>query len=93
MITCKCCSKQYIGSANGFKERFRIHKSDINTGTIRYGVANHPSNICKSAICKTVIEQVIAREGEDIDKILWKREKYWQVQLFTLTHGLNSINE
>ena len=21
---------------------------------------------------------------------LWSREKYWQVQLFTLTHGMNS---
>ena len=40
-----------------------------------------------------LIEQVVAREGEDIDKILWESEKYWQVQLFTLTHGLNSISE
>ena len=38
-------------------------------------------------------EQVFARKGEDIDKILWEREKYWQAQLFTLTHGLNSISE
>ena len=35
LIACKCCDKQYIGSATGFKERFRIHKSDINTGKIR----------------------------------------------------------
>ena len=53
LITCKCCSKQYIGSTTGIKERFRIHKSDINTGKIRCGVANHLLNICKSAICKT----------------------------------------
>ena len=26
LIACKCCGKQYIGSATGFKERFRIHK-------------------------------------------------------------------
>ena len=26
--------------------------------------------------------------------MLWEREKYWQAQLFTLTHnGLNSPNE
>ena len=24
--------------------------------------------------------------------MLWEREKYWQAQLFTLTHGLNSPN-
>ena len=38
-------------------------------------------------------EQVFARKGEDIDKILWKKEKYWQAQFFTFTHGLNSINK
>ena len=79
MIACKCCSKQYIGSAAG-----------INTGKFTCGVAKHLLNVCKSAICKTeylqvqLIEQVFARKGEDIDKILWEREKYWQAQLFTL---------
>ena len=53
LIACKCCSKQYIGSATGFKERFRIHKSDINTGKIRCGVASYLLNVCKSATCKT----------------------------------------
>ena len=95
LINCKCCSKQYIGCGTGFKERFRIHKSDIDTGKIRCGGANHLSNVCKSGICKTeylqvqLIEQIVARKGEDIDKILWEREKYWQVQLFTLTHSIN----
>ena len=32
MIACKWCSKQYIGSATCFKERFRIDKCDIDTG-------------------------------------------------------------
>ena len=99
LITCKCCSKQCIGSATGFKERFWIHKSDVNTGKVRCGVASHLSSVCKSAICKTeylqvqLNEQDFAREGEDIVKILWESGKYWQAQLFTLTHGLNSINE
>ena len=26
MIFCKCCGKQYVVSATGFKEQFRIHK-------------------------------------------------------------------
>ena len=34
-----------------------------------------------------LIELVVAIEGEDIDKILWEKEKHWQAQLFTLTHG------
>ena len=89
----------YIGSATGFKERFRIHKSDTNTGKIRCGVASHLLNVCESGTCKTeylqvqLIEHVLVREGENADKVLWKREKNWQAQLFTLTHGLNSINE
>ena len=48
LISCKCCGKQYIGSAISFKERFRIHKSDINTGKVRCGVANHLLNVCHS---------------------------------------------
>ena len=39
-----------------------------------------------------LIEHVLVREGEDADKFLWEREKYWQAQLFTLTHGLNNMN-
>ena len=99
LIVCKCCSEQYIGSSTGFKERFRISKSDINTSKIRCGVASHLLNVCKSATCKTeylqvqLIEHVLVREGEDADKVLWEREKYWQAQLFTLTHGLNNMNE
>ena len=44
LISCTCCGKQYIGSAIGFKERFRVHKSDINTGKVRCEVANHLLN-------------------------------------------------
>ena len=97
LITCKCCSRQYIGFATVFKESFRIHKSDINTGQFRCGVANHLLNVCKSVFCTTeylqvqLTEQVFARMDEDIDKILWQIEKYWQTQLFTVTHGLNSV--
>ena len=40
-----------------------------------------------------LIEQVLVRKGEDGDKVLWEREKYWEAQLFTLTHGINSMNE
>ena len=84
LIACKCCDKQYIDSASGFKERFQIHKSDIITGKIRCGVASHLSYVCKFATCKTehlqvqLIEHVFVREGEYADKFLWEREKYWQ---------------
>ena len=36
-----------------------------------------------------LIEQV--KEGDyDVEDKLWCREKYWQAQLFTLSHGMNS---
>ena len=44
------CGKQYVGSATGFKER--IDNSDINTGKVRCGVANHLLNVCHSSASK-----------------------------------------
>ena len=40
-----------------------------------------------------LIEKVSVNNSENIDKMLWEREKDWQPQLFTLTHGLDSSNE
>ena len=80
-MACKCCSKQYIGLATGFKERFRIHKSDINTGKITCGVASHLLNVCKSGTYKTeylqvqLIEHVLVREGENADKWFYGKGK------------------
>ena len=94
----KCWGKQYIGSASGFKERFTIHKSDVNTGKIRCGVANHLLNVCRSSTSKfeylqvQLIEKVSVQNDDDIDKVLWEREKYWQAQLFMLSHRLNNAN-
>ena len=33
------------------------------------------------------------QNDDNNEKVLWEREKYWQVQLFTLRHGLNNLNE
>ena len=99
LISCKCCGKQYVGSATGFKERFRIHKSDTNTGKIRCGVANHLLNVYRFSTSKfeylqvQLIEKVSVQNNDDIDKVLWQRKKCCQGQLFTLSHGLNNPNE
>ena len=74
-ISCKCCGKQYVGSATGFKESFKIHKSDINTGKIRCGVANHLLNVCRSSTSKfeylqlQLIEKVSIQNDDNIDKV------------------------
>ena len=48
LITCQCCKLEYAGSSITFKERFRIHKSDINTGKKRCGAAKHFLGYCTS---------------------------------------------
>ena len=40
-----------------------------------------------------LIEHVLVRDGENADKVLWERKKYWQAQLFTLANGLHKMNE
>ena len=52
MIASKSCSRQYIGSTAGSKERFQIDKRDISTDNITYGVPNHLLNVGKSSIYK-----------------------------------------
>ena len=44
-------------------------------------------------IVMQLIEHVFIRESDDVDKALWKREKYWQAQSFILINGLNYMNE
>ena len=93
-ISCKCCGKQYVVSPTGFKERFRIHKSDINTGKVRCGVVNHLLNARRSSASKfeylqvQLVGKVSVENDGDTDKVFWEREKYWKAQLFTLSHGL-----
>ena len=39
-----------------------------------------------------IIEQVFNNNQFSIEDLLWEREKYWQVQLFTNFYGMNNIN-
>ena len=99
VTSCKCCGKQYVASATGFKEKFRIHKSDINTVKLRCGVANHLLNVCRSSASKfqylqvQLKEEVFVQNVDGIEKVLWEREKYWLAKLFTLSRGLNNSDK
>ena len=96
LINCKKCKQQYVGSAyeGNFKPRFRVHKSDINTGKVRCGVARHFLNNCtrinKLENVEVQLIEEVKKGNYDLEGKLWLREKYWQTQLFTLTHGMNS---
>ena len=94
IISCKKCKDQYVRSAINFKNRFRVHKSDIKTNKDRCGTAQHFNDKCCDSVNPHIylqvqlIEQIV---GSDcIEDRLWDREKYWQSQLFTTTHGMNS---
>ena len=98
LITCKNCLQQYVRSATNFKNRFRIHKIDIKTNKDRCGAAKHFNVICKNdsnisqLLSVPIIEQVCSN-ATNIKKIFCHREKYWQIQLFVTTHGMNSLTD
>ena len=93
------CLEQYVGSTEDFKPRVRIHKSDNNLNrTEKCGVAKHFNGKCCNAqtgpngnFAIQIIEVVPSNKQNDA--FLWEREKYWQAQLFTLTHGMNSLDD
>ena len=96
-ISCKNCEDQYIGSAIDFKARFRIHKSDLETKKDRCGTARHFITKCSDVqnphkfFQVQLIESVVS--DLDLENKLREREKYWQCQMFTNTHGMNSVSD
>ena len=99
LITCSNRREQYVGSAFNFKQRFRIHKSDIKTNKDRFGTARHFNNKCCSGnnnhiyLKIQITEQVFNNNHFSIEYLLWERGKYWQTQLFTNLNGLNKSND
>ena len=85
-------------SATNFKNRFRTHESDIKTNKDRRGTAKHFNSMCKNNsnifqfFSVQIIEQVYSN-ATYIEEILWHSEKYWQRQLFTTNHGMNSLTD
>ena len=96
-MSCSNCYDQYVWSALDFKSRFRIHKSDIKTKKDRCGTARHFNTKCtdSSNPHKFLKVQIIESVQCDynLEGKLWERERYWQCQLFTNTHGMNSVSD
>ena len=97
LMSCSNCYDQYVWSALDFKSRFRIHKSDIKTKKDRCGTARHFNTKCtdSSNPHKFLKVQIIESVQCDynLEGKLWERERYWQCQLFTNTHGMNSVSD
>ena len=78
------CKQQYIVCAPHFKQRFRIHNSDIKTNKELCGTARHFNNVCCHPrnphfyLKVQLIEQVLCNVADkDIVAILWESEKYF----------------
>ena len=97
LITCQCCKLQHAGSAITFKERFRIYKSDINTSKKKHGAAKHILQCCISESkfdnLKIQLIESVKVYYNLLEQKLRQRKKYWQAQLFTLSHGLDSPSD
>ena len=97
LICYKNCKDQHIESAIDFKARFRIHKSDIKTRKDRCDTGRHFNRKCSDVqnphrfLQFQLIESVVS--DLDLENKLWEREKYWQCQVFTNTHGMKSVSE
>ena len=86
-----------MGSVIDFKARFRIHKSDIKTQKDRCGTARHfntkfsdvqnPHRFLQVQLIESVVSNLV------LENKFWGREKYWQCQLFTNTHAMNSVSD
>ena len=97
LISCSNCDDQYVGSALDLKSRFRIHKSDIKTKKDRCGTARHFNTKCTDSsnphkfLKRRIIEYVQC--DYNLEGKLWERERYWQCQLLTNNHGMNSVSD
>ena len=49
-------------------------------------------NIIFQFLTVQIIEQVYSN-ATNIEEMLWHKEKVWQSQLFTMTHGMNSLKD
>ena len=97
IISCKNCRDVYVGSTTDFKTRFKFHKSDIETKKGKCGTARHLHNKCfikpynHPHIFLRIQSIESLQSDANLEGSLWGREKYWRYQLFTNTHGMNSV--
>ena len=81
LTTYSKCLEQYVGSAAKFKTRFRIHKSDIKTKKEICGNPRDFNSKCHhdanpfQYLKVQLIEQVQSNNLENIEDVLWDREK------------------
>ena len=96
-ISCKNCGDHYVGSAAGFKARFKIRKSNIKTKKYRFGTARHFKNKFFDRSNSQIYLQVqlikSAQNDVNLEGRLWERVNYWQCQLFNNAHGINSVSD
>ena len=59
----------------------------IQTLLYIYIYVYNPHRFLQVQLMESVVSEL------DLENKLWEREKYWQCQLFTNTHGMNSVSD
>ena len=97
IISWKNYGDQYVRSTTGFKARFRIHKSEIRAKKDRCSTGRQFNNKCCDRRNPHIFLEVQLIESVqsdvNLEGKLWEGEKYWKCQLFTITHGMNSVSD
>ena len=97
IISWKNYGDQYVRSTTDFKARFRIHKSEIRTMKDRCSTGRQFNDKCCDRrnphifLKVQIIESV--QSDVNLEGKLWEGDKYWKCQLFTNTHGMNSVSD
>ena len=76
-ISCKNCGDHYVGSAAGFKARFKIRKSNIKTKKYRFGTARHFKNkFCDRSNSQIFLQVQLIKSAQNdvnLEDKLWGR--------------------
>ena len=90
---CDIC-KNFLGSDTKFKCKVtgRVYnirgKLTCDTSNVVYLIScSNPRKVLKVQITESV------HCGYSLEGKLWERERYWQCQIFTNTHGMNSVSD
>ena len=89
VATCTKCKVQYVGStASEFKVRFRNHKWAMltNKTTCELAVHFNKEEHHMSDFEFSVIEKIVNKSDNNIDRHLLTREAFWCSQLCTFQH-------
>ena len=97
---CQTCGKQGVGSTIAWKPRLSNYKSHVKHKRRTCRIASHFIDECIDDGCKNmkfvivdVVNNAECINGEDLESLLLKKEKFWIGTLVTQHKGLNGSHD